>query len=283
MVVHAVKSNPHHRPSASLWAFGESLSRHRHLIGQMTWREVVGRYRGSMLGLAWSFVTPFVMLLIYTFVFGVVFRARWGLEAEGDMTSFALVMFIGIMVHGVFSDAINRSPSLILDNTNYVKRVVFPLELLPVITLGAAVFHMLVSLVVWTIVALVILHSLPWTAVLLPVIIAPLLVATLGLSWILSSLGVFVRDVSQTVGIFTTAMLFLAPVFYPLDALPDAFRPLILANPLTFVIEQARDVLIWGKLPSWPGLAAYWVISLLVAQFGFWWFQKTRKGFADVL
>lgn len=276
--------DPHQPAPTSLLALLRTMARHRDLVSQMTWRDVVGRYRGSMLGLAWSFVTPFVMLLIYTFVFAVIFRARWGLEQEGGgKASFAIVMFVGIMIHGVFSDAVNRAPALILSHTNYVRRVVFPLELLPVIMLGSVLFHMLVSLMVWLIVALVVLHSLPWTALLWPLIIAPLLLGTLGLCWILASLGVFLRDVGQTVGILATAMLFLAPVFYPLDALPEAFKILVLANPLTFVIEQSREVLIWGRLPSWTGLGIYWACALAVAQLGLWWFQRTRKGFADVL
>lgn len=284
MTIHRPRVDPHQLAPTSLVALLRSASRNRDLLRQLTWREVIGRYRGSMLGLAWSFVTPFLMLLIYTFVFAVVFGARWGIEREGSSTtSFAVVMFIGIMIHGVFSDAVNRAPSLILDNTNYVRRVVFPLELLPVIALGSVLFHMLVSLAVWILVALFVFGSLPWTTLLLPLVIAPLLIGTLGVCWILASLGVYVRDVGQTVGILTTAMLFLAPVFYPLDALPVAFRPLILANPLTFIIEQARDVLVWGRMPSPGGLAIYWVLALLTAQLGFWWFQKTRKGFADVL
>jgi lipopolysaccharide transport system permease protein len=276
--------DPHQPAPVSLLAMLRNLSKHWDLVRQMTRRDVVGRYRGSILGLAWSFVTPFLMLLIYTFVFAVIFRARWGMQQHGNSTaSFAIVMFVGIMIHGVFADAVTRAPTLILSNANYVRRVVFPLELLPVIMLGSVLFHMLVSLGVWLIVAQFVLSSIPWTGLLLPVIIAPLLIGTLGFCWMLSSVGVFVRDVGQTVGLLASAMLFLAPVFYPLDSIPDPLKLLILANPLTFVIEQSREVLIWGNLPSWKGLAIYWACALLVAQLGLWWFQRTRKGFADVL
>ena len=276
-------TNPHAGHATSLAALGRGLLRHRRLIVQMTRREVVGRYRGSIMGLAWSFFNPILMLVVYTFVFSVVFKAKWGTGAEESQYSFAIALFVGMIVHGLFAEVLNRAPGLILSNVNYVKKVIFPLEILPVVGMGAALFHTFVSLGVLLAVILPVNGGLAWTVIFFPVVILPLLIATLGAAWFLASLGVFVRDVGQTVGIFTTVMMFLSPVFYPISALPEKFQFWLMLNPLTFVIEQSRTVIIFGKLPDWTGLGVYTAVSLIVAWAGFWWFQKTRKGFADVL
>jgi lipopolysaccharide transport system permease protein len=256
---------------------------HRALIRQMAVREVVGRYRGSFMGLAWSFFNPLIMLLVYTFVFTTVFHSRWAGSAATDKTSFAIVLFVGMIVYSIFADNVNRAPTLIISNASYVKRVVFPLEILPVVGMGASVFHTAVSFIVWLL-AYVILIGIPHlTALYLPLVILPFIIGTLGISWFLASVGVFIRDVAQTVGILTTALMFLAPVFYSIDNLPPKFKTLVMANPATFIIEQARVVLVWGHMPNWAGLGVYTLVSMLFAWSGYWWFQKTRKGFADVL
>jgi lipopolysaccharide transport system permease protein len=260
-----------------------SLWRNRVLIWQMTRREVVGRYKGSVMGLAWSFLNPVFMLVVYTFVFSVVFKARWGVGGEETKTQFAVVLFVGMIVHGLFAEVLNRAPSLILSNVSYVKKVVFPLEILPVISMGTALFHGLVSLIVLLIAFAIFNGYLNWTAIFIPVVLLPLVILTLGLAWFLASLGVFIRDIGQTIGIVTTVLMFFSPVFYPVTALPERFQPWLMANPLTFMIEQARDILIWGKPLDWLGIGIYFVFSLLVAWLGLFWFQKTRKGFADVL
>jgi len=259
----------------SLWA-------NRQLIARMGQREIIGRYKGSAMGLAWSFITPLFMLAIYTFVFSVVFQARWG-TSEESKTQFAVVLFAGLIVHTLFSDVINRAPQLVLGNVNYVKKVVFPLEILPVVQLLSATFHALVSVAVLIAAQLVFQGSLPITALLLPVVLLPFLLLTLGLAWCLASLGVFVRDVGQTISLVTSVMLFMSPVFFPVQSLPPALQPWMHLNPLTFVIEQVREVVVWGRLPDWQGLAVYSLASIATAWLGFAWFQKTRKGFADVL
>ena len=279
----AIAINPHAAQPTSLVALGKSLWRNRQLVVQMTRRDVVGRYKGSAFGLAWSFFNPMVMLAVYTFVFSVVFKARWGLGSTESKTQFAVVLFVGMIVHGLWAEVLNRAPSLILGNVNYVKKVVFPLEILPVISMGAALFHGFVSLGVLLMAFALFNGYLHWTVVLTPLVLLPLVILALGVAWMLASLGVFLRDVSQTIGIITTVMLFLAPVFYPVTALPEEFRPVIMANPLTFIIEQAREVLIWGHLPDWTGLGIYTLVATIVAWAGYAWFQKTRKGFADVL
>lgn len=277
--------NPHATQPVSPMALMRSLVRNRQLITQMTKREVIGRYKGSVMGLLWSFLNPIFMLLVYTFFFSVVFKARWGVVegVEESKTQFAVVLFVGMIVHGLFAEALNRSPTLITNNVNYVKKVIFPLEILPVINLGAALFHSLISLMVLLTAFVIFNHYLHWTVIFAPLVFLPLIIISLGFAWMLASLGVFLRDVGQTIGIFTTILMYISPVFFPISAMPEQYRPIIMANPLTFIIEQAREVLIWGHLPDWTGIGIYTAAASVVAWLGFIWFQKTRKGFADVL
>lgn len=284
MSLPATTINPHAAQPTSLVALAKSLWRNRQLIVQMTKREVVGRYKGSAMGLVWSLFNPLFMLVIYTFVFSEIFKSRWGgVGGDDSKTQFAVVLFVGMIVLSLFSEVVNRAPGLILSNVNYVKKVVFPLEILPVVSTGAALFHSLISLGVLLAAFVIFNGYLYWTVVLIPVILIPLVIVTLGLAWMLASLGVFLRDVSQTIVIFTTVLTFISPVFYPVTAVPEEFRPWLMANPLTFIIEQAREVLIWGHLPDGWGLGIYTLAASLVAWAGYFLFQKTRKGFADVL
>lgn len=274
--------NPHAQAPASWSGLWAALWGHRQLIRKMAYREIVGRYQGSIMGLLWSLLNPILMLAVYTFVFSVVFQARWGgvQESKGQ---FAMVLFAGLIVHGLFAEVLNRAPQLVLGNANYVKKVVFPLEILPVVALVAAGFHALISVCV-LLGGLWIVHgSIPVTALLLPLVIIPFLLLTLGIAWFLASLGVFVRDMGQIIVFLTTVLLFVSPVFFPLHALPAAVRPWVQLNPLTPVIEQVRAVVVWGQLPDVGTLAALFAAGLLVAWAGFAWFQKTRQGFADVL
>jgi lipopolysaccharide transport system permease protein len=275
--------DPHRPHQITLSAMFWSLKNNYQLIGQMIKREVVGRYKGSVLGLTWSFLNPILMLLVYTFVFSIVFKARWGDGASDSKTEFAILVFIGMIVQGLFAEAINRAPTLIINNINYVKKVLFPLEILPMISLGTAVFHAGISMLVLALACFLINGFLNWTIIFVPVILVPLAIFVLGISWVLASLGVFMRDVGQTIGIVTTILMFMSPVFYPVSALPVNLQKWMMLNPLTFIIEQARAVTVLGQLPNWPGLAIYSVIALLVMWIGYVWFQKTRKGFADVL
>ena len=276
--------NPHAAHPTSFTALGKSLWRNRQLIVQMTKREVVGRYKGSAFGMTWSFFNPVFMLVVYTFVFSEIFKSRWGGAGGNDSkTEFALVLFVGMIVFNLFSEVLNRAPGLILSNVNYVKKVVFPLEILPVIVMSAALFHGLVSLGVLLAAFALFNGYLHWTAIFTPMVLLPLVILSTGLAWMLASLGVFLRDVGQTIGIITTVLMFLSPVFFPVTAVPERFRPFIMANPLTFIIEQAREVLIWGHMPNWLGLGVYSLTATAIAWAGYAGFQKTRKGFADVL
>lgn len=275
--------NPHAFQPTSLTAFARRLWLNRQLILQMTRREVVGRYKGSVLGLGWSFFNPVLMLMVYTFVFSVIFKMRWGTGVDESKTQFAIVLFVGMIVHGLFAEVVNRAPTLILSNANYVKKVIFPIEILPVVALGTALFHSLISLIVLLAAYAFLNGYVHWTSIFAPLVLLPLIILTIGFACILASLGVFVRDVGQTIGIVTMVMMFLSPVFYPISALPERIQPWLMVNPLTFIIEEARAVLIWGRLPDWMGLGIYTLIAVAVAWVGYMWFQKTRKGFADVL
>lgn len=254
----------------------------KRLLYSLIKRDINGRYRGSMMGLLWSFVNPILMLTVYTFVFSVVFKARWSTGGESK-TEFALVLFAGLMVFNFFNECVNRAPNLILANVNYVKKVVFPLEILPWVSLGSALFHLIISLGVWLVFYLLLFGMPPITLVLFPTVFLPFMMFTMGLSWLLASLGVYLRDVSQIIGIFTTTLMFISPIFYPASALPGEYQSLLFWNPITQAVEQARDVLIWGRMPDWVSYTSYAVWTFLFAWVGFAWFQKTRKGFADVI
>lgn len=271
-----------HQFSISPTEMVATLWRNRELIHASAKREVVGRYRGSILGLFWSFFNPLLMLVVYTFVFSEIFKARWG--GGGDSkTEFALVLFAGLIVFNLFAECANRAPGLILSNPNYVKKIVFPLEILPFVGLLAALYHALISLIVW-LVAYVVLYGVPHITVLyLPLVIGPFCLFIMGFTWLLASLGVYLRDVSQFIGVLTSVLMFISPIFYPATVLPEKYRKMFFLNPLTPVIEQTRDVLFWGNTPDFLLLSMYWVVTAAIAWLGFAWFQKTRKGFADVI
>lgn len=252
------------------------------LIYQLTKREVNGRYKGSVLGIFWSFVNPLLMLAVYTLFFSVILKIRWGDEPQRQ-ADFAVLLFVGLILHGFIAECINRAPGLITGNVNYVKKVVFPIGILPVVACGSALFHWLISLSVLTIALLVLGNGLTWSFLLIFVVMLPLVLYALGISWVLSSIGVYLRDVNQVVGVFSQILLFMSPVFFPVTKIPETVRPLFLANPLTTIIEQARAVLIYGKSLDWSAWGAQMAVSVVVALLGLAWFRATKRGFADVL
>lgn len=260
-----------------------NLWQHRDLIRQFTWRDIEGRYKGSFLGLLWSFVNPLVLLLIYTFVFGVVFKSHWPSARSDSLGEFAVILFCGITAFTIFSETVGRAPGLIINVPNYVKKVVFPLEILPVSALGAALFHGTISLTILLIANLLLNGMLPWTLVFLPLVLLPLLCFTLGFAWFLASLGVFVRDMTYTIALVVQVLFFTTPIFYSLQTIPENFQSVIRLNPFTAVIENVRRVTLWGELPLWPDLVFALVASLVVLVLGYAWFMKTKKAFADVI
>jgi lipopolysaccharide transport system permease protein len=255
---------------------------HRELLFTMVQREVIGRYRGSFMGLLWSFLNPLFMLLIYTVVFSMMFKLHWQ-EGTGSRSEFALLVFAGLLVFNVFSECVGRAPNLVIANTNYVKKVVFPLEILPWVALGSVLFHTVASLLIWFVFHFIFFGLPPLTAILLPLVMLPLILFSMGASWFLAALGVFLRDTGQVVGPVTTALMFVSAVFYPLSVLPEQYQTVLRFNPLTQFIEQARDVLFWGTVPDIRIWLSALIVSYGIAWLGFAWFQKARKGFADVL
>ncbi len=260
-----------------------SLWRYRDLIAQFTRRDVEGRYRGSFLGLIWSLANPLFMLAIYTFVFGVVLKARWPQARSDGLGEFAIIIFAGLTAFTFFSECVSKAPTLVVAVPNYVKKVVFPLEILPVSAMGAGFFHMGISLIVLLGAELIFTGSIPWTIVLLPVVLLPAIFLSLGLMWFLSSLGVFIRDVNQAIGLIMQAMFFFTPIFYSIEAIPEPIRTVILFNPMAPVVENFRRVLLWGQMPSWRGLVMWIIVTGVIMVLGYAWFMQTKKAFADVI
>jgi lipopolysaccharide transport system permease protein len=260
----------------------DSLWRYRVLVKHMVLRDIQSRYKGSVLGVLWSLISPVVMLTIYTFFFSVVFRSKWNSGIEGKF-EFAIVLFAGLIIFNFFAECITKAPSLIVGNVNYVKKVIFPLEVLSWVSIGSAAFNLMIGYIV--LISFLVLSGMPvhWTVLIFPIVILPLVPIVAGLSWVLAGLGVFFRDINQMIGMFITAMMFLCPIFYPISALPEYLMDYIYLNPLTFIVEQSRAVLIFGTMPDWIGLLTYLLVSFLIAWLGLFAFNSMRKGFADVL
>jgi homopolymeric O-antigen transport system permease protein len=235
-----------------------------------------------LLGLTWSVVTPLLSLAVYTFVFSVVFRARWGAGAE-HTGQFALILFAGLLTYGVFSECVNRAPGLVLQHVAYVRKVVFPLEILPWVALVGAVFNAAVGGLVLFAGFLVVHGPPPATCLVVPLLLIPLCLLTLGAAWLLSSVGVYLRDLGMIVPVLTMALLFLSPIFFPASAVPEPYRTLMSLNPVTPAVEGVRAVLFFGEWPRWREWGISLAISGTACWLGFAWFVNTRRGFADVL
>ena len=258
------------------------LWRHRDLARELVIRDFIGRYKGSLLGAGWALFHPLLMLAVYTVVFGVAFQAKWAMGGEGKV-AFALVLFSGMIVHGLIADCLNRAPTLITSQPNFVRKVVFPLEILPWVAFLSAGLQCLVGFGILLLACVATGVHLHAGTLLFPVILLPLSLLAMGLTWLLSSLGVYLRDLAQGMSVVTTVLLFVSPVFYPLDGLPAKFRALVYTNPITLPITQLREAMLWGTSLDWGAWGISLVLSLLVFYSGFWWFQHSRKGFADVL
>jgi lipopolysaccharide transport system permease protein len=268
-----------------LLRFPFALLCQRQLLVRLTQREVIGRYRGSVLGWGWSFLNPLLMLAVYSFVFSQVFQSRWGSTQNGsnDPLLFAINLFTGLIVFNLFSECATKAPSLILSNSNYVTKVVFPLEILAGVTVGAASFHAITSLVILALFQIIGTGTIPITSLWLPLVWMPLVIGCLGLVWIVSALGVFLRDIGQVVNVAVSMLMFLSAVFYPVSALPAAWRPVLSLNPLVPIIEETRRVCVVGLAPDIHYLIGGSLLALILCELGYRSFEKARRGFADVL
>lgn len=258
------------------------LVRHGSLVRELTKREVLGRYRGASFGLLWALISPFLMLGVYTLAFGSILGSHWPAKESGTY-SFALILFVGLIIHAFLAECINQSPRLVSGNPSYVKKVVFPLEILPWPLVMSALFHLAMSVIAYIVLVVAIGQQLPWTIVFLPIVILPLVILGLGVSWGLAALGVYFRDINQVTGVVSTALLFTSTAIIPISAIPDDMRWLFRINPLSFIIDQARNTAMWGQVPDWQGLSIYAMVALVVCYIGYGAFVATRRGFADVL
>ena len=261
--------------------FGAWLD-HRSLTMELTRRDVLGRYRGASFGLLWSLISPFLMLIVYTLAFGYILKARWP-GTSGNTADFAMLLFMGLVIHGFFSECLTRSPALVVGNANLVKRIVFPLDVLPWTVVLSALFHACTNLLVFAVLNGLLRGEFHPTIVLWPLVMLPLCILALGMIWLLSALTVYLRDIGQITGVASTALLFLSSAIVPVETLPESYQLVFKLNPLTFIIDQAREVAFWGRMPDWTGLGLYSLGALVFAYVGFAAFQKMRRGFADVL
>lgn len=259
-----------------------AFGRHRNLTRELVRNEILGRYRGASFGMLWSLLSPFMMLVVYTIAFGSILKGRW--PQVGDThAEFGLVIFVGIFVHGFFGECFTRAPRLMLEHANYVKRVVFPLDILPWTMVLAGLFHLGMNVLVFCLLSFFVYQQLSPLVLLLPLVLAPLVLLTVAVSWVMSSLGVYLRDIAQVAPVASTAMFFLSSAIIPVDAVPEDYQLVFHLNPLTFFIDQARAVALWGQQPDWAGLGWYALGGLVAVFAAHAWFRRTSRGFADVL
>lgn len=259
------------------------LAGYRELIWQYSQREILLRYKGTYLGWVWSVISPLIVLAVYTFVFGFIMKARFSNVTEGGRVEYALTLFCGIIVFNIFSGCISRAPQLITSKPNYVKKVVFPLAILPVTTLISNLVHSGIGFLILISSAVLVTGQISSTIYLFPLVLIPLCAFTLGLGWFLSALGVFVRDMGNLINILLQLLFFMSAVIYPITAIPGKFHTIIRSNPMITIIENARRTLIWGESIEWLWWCAVSIFSLIVMQLGFLWFMKSKRSFADLL
>lgn len=265
-------------PKYALW---RHLWQKRELLQLLAWREILARYRGSLGGMVWAVINPLLLLSVYTAVFSGIFQARWG--SSSDPVEYALQLFVGLTIHGLAAECLMRAPTLLVANSNYVKKVVFPLELLPVANLISALFNFAISLFILVLFYIVVHQQIPWGMFWLPVVIAPYVIFLAGISWLLAVVGAYLRDIAQLMGMVITLLLFLSPVFYPASILPPKLQTLFMLNPLTIIIEQSRAVLLHAQSPDLVMLGIYGVIAWVFMYFSYIVFTRLRQGVADVL
>jgi lipopolysaccharide transport system permease protein len=255
----------------------------RELIYQLTCRQISERYKGSFLGISWSFLTPLAMMLVYTFIFSVVIKIKWEGGLTGSHSEFAVTLLTGLVAFNIFSESILSSSDLILNNPNYVKKVVFPLETLPIIMICTNLLNSLISLLILLFGVLIVFGHIPFTIILLPFIYLPLVMMCLGLSWIISSLGIFFLDIKHFLTITVQLLFFLTPVFYPVTAIPEQYRSFLFINPMVFIVTLFRQVILWGEIPKLYDLMIIYSVSITIFFVGITWFTKIKKNFADVI
>ncbi|KRV81734.1 ABC transporter permease [Pseudomonas citronellolis] len=251
------------------------------LLLALTRREILARYQGALFGRLWLLLSPFLLLAVYTFVFGQVLKSRWG--AEQSTASFALTLFAGLLLHGMLADSLSRAVTVMHNHRNQVKKLVFPLELLPLSLALSALSNAVIGFLVLLLLMPWLGQPLGWSILYLPLVLLPFVLCVCGLSWIIAVFGAYFRDTSQFIQFLLVLLLFLSPVFYPVSALPEALRPYLLLNPLSVPVEAVRACLFGMPMPPMGVQLAYAVIACLLAVLGWLWFRRMKDGFADVL
>lgn len=265
----------------SIWRPLWQLPSKAELIFSFAKRELLGRYKGSALGIAWAILTPVVMIAIFTFIFAGIFGARFGINHSH--WDYALYLFCGFLPWSMFQESVQQSANTIVTHSNLVKRVVFPLETLPAAQVFAALGNQLFATVALLIATIIVRQRLEITALWLPVVLIPQLLFTLGAAWLIASLGVYLRDIAQGITLLLMAWMYLTPIIYPESIVPDRFRAPIEWNPFTSLVRSYRHIFLDGVAPDWRGLAYFSAVAVVIFVFGYWWFARTRKGFADVV
>lgn len=276
------------------------LARHRGLIVQFAQREIVERHRGAALGIVWNILNPLLSLAVFTFIFGVVMGVSWppipnptpvAFPAHANPAPppplpalpFVVILFCGQTIFHVFAESANRAPTLITSRRGFVRKVVFPIEILSVAAVGSTVVYLAVGIVLTLAAAVICTGHVSTTAWMFPIVLVPLYLLSLGVSWFLSSLGVFLHDIRQIVGVVTSLLMFCSGVFYPIDRIPENMRWLVSYNPLYVLVESGRRTLLWSQEPDWPALLVLTAASLIVMQCGYAFFAKSKRGMADVV
>lgn len=256
-----------------------TLLQQKGLLLQLVRRDVLTRYRGALLGLLWMLLSPLIMLAIFAFVFGQIFQSRW--PQQTAELPFWLMLYAGLIVFNTFAESVSRAPGAVRNYPNYVKKIIFPVTILPLVPVGAGIVHAVFNIFILT-VALAVLGKLSFSLIWFPVLMIPVLLLATGMCWFFAAWGVFIRDMTQVVPLFVQMLLFLSPVFYPVSVVPEFLRPFYGLNPLGAVIESVRAAMLGNPIP-WPAWFGALALGLLIGFGGYWFFERNRYEFADVL
>ncbi len=262
-----------------------TLQKNRYFFQQITARNIQNKFKGSYLGAIWLVILPLLMLTIYSFVFCVIFKNRWGMvmESKDSKLMYALMLFCGMAVYNIFSESVSGGVSSISDRVNFVKKITAPLELLPLASVASAAIISLLWFSILSCGVFFVLGTLPATIAYFPLLLLPVVLFSSGFAWLVASLGVYIRDLGQLIPILLQIFFFLTPIFYSQDMLPEPYRTMMNYNPLAIMIEHARMIFIRGKLPPENEILGLFILSYLIFELGYLWFMKTKRGFSDVL
>jgi len=252
------------------------------LISALTKKEIKGRYKGSVLGITWALLNPILMLCVYTYVFGTIFRSKWTGVDSGEF-QFALQLFVGLIFFNLFSECINRSTSLVSESANYVKKIIFPLETLNVVVLLSSLFHLALSSSVFLVIFFMLGYSVGYSAIWCIALLGIELIYVLGIMYLISAIGVYMKDLGQIISLVVSLTMFLTPIFYPISSIPMEYRDIVQNTPLSFLIESARAALFKDQNPDIEMMVYQLIGSIMVFKIGYFAFDKLKKGFADVI